>query len=40
VRPINAAVTGVSSLMVAPDGALAYDYNRNRSQLYVIKGLK
>jgi hypothetical protein len=40
VRPLNPAVTGFNTLMVAPDGGVAYGYGRSRSELYVIKGLK
>jgi serine/threonine protein kinase/Tol biopolymer transport system component len=40
VRSLNPAVTGFSTLMVAPDGAVGYGYGRSRSELYVIKGLK
>ena len=40
VRPLYAAIAGISRLMVSPDGALVYSYGRDRSELYVIKGLK
>ncbi len=40
VRPNFAAVAGLRTLIVSPDGAMVYDYRKNRSELYVIKGLK
>ena len=40
IRPLTAAVSGLSKLIASPDGALAYVYRRDASQLYVIKGLK
>jgi hypothetical protein len=40
VRPLNPAVSGISALLVSSDGAIAYDYRRSRSELYLIKGLK
>ncbi len=40
IRPVEAAVGGVNRLIVAPDGAFVYGYDRTRSELYVIKGLK
>ena len=40
VRPAQTTVNGIRSLIASPDGALAYDYTRIRSQLYVIQGLK
>ena len=40
IRPLTAAISGLASLIVSPDGAVAYGYSRNASQLYVIKGLK
>ena len=40
VRPNFAAVAGLGTLIVSPDGAMAYAYGRNSCELYVIKGLK
>jgi hypothetical protein len=40
VRPAHAAVTGLSRIVASPDGHLAYSYNNQRSELYVIQGLK
>jgi hypothetical protein len=40
VRPLNPAVSGLTVLIVSPDGAVAYGYSKGASQLYVIKGLK
>ena len=40
VRPLYAAVGGFSDLFASPDGALAYDYSKDRSALYVIRGLR
>jgi hypothetical protein len=39
VRPLQAAVTGLRTIMASPDGALVYGYSRTRSELYVMKGL-
>ena len=36
----QSAVGGVMDLIVSPDGAVAYLYRPDASQLYVIKGLK
>ncbi|MEI6667540.1 MAG: protein kinase [Acidobacteriota bacterium] len=40
VHPLKSLVSGLSNLIVSPSGATAYGYNRDASQLYVIKGLK
>jgi hypothetical protein len=40
VRPVHAAVSGLGDLFVSPDGAVVYDYDTTRSELYVIKGMK
>jgi hypothetical protein len=40
VTPKHVAVTGLFNLIASPDGFLVYSYARNRSELYVIKGLK
>ena len=40
IRPLAAALSGIRSVFAAPDGALAYSYSRDASQLYVIKGLR
>jgi hypothetical protein len=40
IRPLSAAVSGLTNLIASPDGALAYVYRADASQLYVIKGLK
>ncbi|HUR19723.1 MAG TPA: WD40 repeat domain-containing protein, partial [Vicinamibacterales bacterium] len=40
LRPIDAALSGIGKVIAAPDGAIAYYYDRDASQLYVIKGLK
>jgi DNA-binding beta-propeller fold protein YncE len=40
IRPIEAALSGIGDVMAATDGAIAYSYARDASQLYVIKGLK
>jgi len=40
IRPLEAALSGFRAVFAAPDGALAYSYSRDASQLYVIKGLK
>jgi eukaryotic-like serine/threonine-protein kinase len=40
IRPLSAAVSGLTTLIASPDGALAYVYRADASQLYVIKGLK
>jgi hypothetical protein len=40
IRPLHPAVSGLSGLIVSPDGAVAYGYRADASQLYVIKGLK
>ncbi len=40
IHPIGAAVSGINTLVVSPDGAVAYGYDKSRSELYVIKGLK
>jgi hypothetical protein len=40
VHPTRAAVTGLSRIIAAPDGNLGYTYSNQRSELYVIQGLK
>ena len=40
IRPLNPAVSDLMDLIVPPDGAVAYLYRADASQLYVIKGLK
>jgi len=40
IRPMQAALSGIGVVIAAPDGALAYGYSHDASQLYVIKGLK
>jgi len=40
IHPLAAALSGFRAVYAAPDGALAYSYSRDASQLYVIKGLK
>ena len=40
VTPLFPAVSGLTRLVVSPDGAVAYDYNRIRTEMYAIKGLK
>ena len=40
IRPIGAAVSGINTLVVSPDGAVAYSYDESRSELYVIQGLR
>jgi len=40
VRPAHAAVTGLARIVAAPDGHLVYSYYNQRSELYVIQGLK
>ena len=40
VQPTQPALVGIGSLIVSPDGAMAYSYSKTRSELYVIKGLK
>jgi hypothetical protein len=40
IRPIEPALSGLGGVIAAPDGAIAYFYNYDASQLYVIKGLK
>jgi hypothetical protein len=40
IRPLEATVSGVRGFIAAPDGAMAYIYSRDASQLYVIKGLR
>ncbi len=40
LRPLQPALSGFRPVIAAPDGAIAYTYTRDASQLYVIKGLK
>ncbi|MEJ7622827.1 MAG: protein kinase [Pyrinomonadaceae bacterium] len=40
VHPLNPSASGIVNLIVAPDGAIAYGYRKDDSQLCVIKGLK
>jgi hypothetical protein len=40
VRPLKASSAGISALTVSPAGAVVIAYQREASQLYVIKGLK
>ena len=40
IAPVQAAVSGLRTVIAAPDGALVYSYSRARTQLYVIRGLK
>ena len=40
IRPLEAALSGLGDVIAATDGAIAYSYSRDASQLYVIKGLK
>ena len=40
VHPAHAAVTGLSRIIAAKDGQLAYTYANQRSELYLIQGLK
>ena len=40
IKPLEAALSGIFKVIATPDGALAYAYARDASQLYVIKGLK
>jgi hypothetical protein len=40
VHPVNPALSGLRSLVAAPDGSLAYDYSRSRAELYLVRGLK
>ena len=40
VRPLDAAVSGLRELIAAPDGRLIYSYERDRSRLFVISGLR
>jgi hypothetical protein len=40
VHPAHAAVTGLSRIIASPDGHLAYTYQNQRSELYLIQGLK
>jgi hypothetical protein len=40
LRPLAAALSGIGKVIATPDGAIAYFYDRDASQLYVIKGLK
>ena len=40
IHPLAAALSGFRAVFAAPNGALAYSYSRDASQLYVIKGLK
>jgi len=40
VHPLNPSASGIVNLIIAPDGAIAYGYRKDDSQLSVIKGLK
>ncbi|MEP6703357.1 MAG: protein kinase [Acidobacteriota bacterium] len=40
IHPLNPSASGIVNLIVAPDGAIAYGYRKDDSQLCVIKGLK
>ncbi len=40
IKPLQAALSGINTVIAAPDGTLAYGYSHDASQLYVIKGLK
>jgi hypothetical protein len=40
VHPSHAAVTGLRRIIATPDGHLAYTYSNQRSELYLIQGLK
>jgi hypothetical protein len=37
VHPLNVAVSGLYNVTVSPDGAVAYGYRADASQLYVIR---
>jgi hypothetical protein len=40
IQPMTAAVSGLSRLLVTPNGDVFYNCLRNRSTLYAISGLK
>jgi hypothetical protein len=40
LQPASAAVSGVRSVLVTPNGAIFYNYARNRSVLYSITGVR
>jgi hypothetical protein len=40
LEPASAAVSGITNLIVTPQGAITYAYVRSRSALYVISGIR
>ena len=40
VRPLDSAVSGLRELIAGPDGRLIYSYERDRSRLFVVSGLR
>ncbi len=40
LRALNPSASGIAAVIVSPDGAVAYGYRRDASELCVIKGLR